>query len=206
MMNQRLEIRGDLRLIAGMITPNSRVLDVGCGDGALLDYLKKEKQADGRGIELSMDGVRECVSNGLSVVQGDADTDLEDYPAGAFDYVVLSQTLQATRQPRHVVENLIRIGRRVILSFPNFGHFSVRWKLWFGGRMPVTGNLPDKWYDTPNIHFCTIYDFIVLCDEVDASIEQAIALNRAGHPLFFSARSVQANLFAPQALFVLRKR
>lgn len=204
-MNYRPEIRGDLELIAGMVGANCRVLDVGCGDGALLGYLKSERQADGRGIELSMDGVRECVSNGLSVVQGDADTDLDAYPDNAFDYVVLSQTLQATRQPRQVVESLVRIGKRAILSFPNFGHFSVRWKLMFGGRMPVTGNLPDRWYDTPNIHLCTITDFIVLCNELNAKLEQAIALDRQGNPLSYSARAGRANFLAPQALFVLQK-
>ena len=153
----------------------------------------------------SLDGVRECVSNGLSVVQGDADTDLDAYPDNAFDYVVLSQTLQATRQPRQVVESLVRIGKRAILSFPNFGHFSVRWKLMFGGRMPVTGNLPDRWYDTPNIHLCTITDFIVLCNEINAKLEQAIALDRQGNPLSYSARAGRANFLAPQALFVLQK-
>jgi methionine biosynthesis protein MetW len=205
-MNYRPEIRGDLELIADMVGANCRVLDVGCGDGALLEYLKSERQADGRGIELSMEGVRECVSNGLSVVQGDADTDLDAYPDNAFDYVVLSQTLQATRQPRQVVESLVRIGKSAILSFPNFGHFSVRWDLSFGGRMPVTGNLPDRWYDTPNIHLCTIADFIALCDEIDATVEQAIALDRQGNPLSYSARARRANLLAPQALFVLQKR
>ncbi|MDB3952750.1 methionine biosynthesis protein MetW [Alphaproteobacteria bacterium] len=204
-MKYQPEIRGDLELIAGMVGANCRVLDVGCGDGTLLGYLKSERQVDGRGIELSMDGVRECVSNGLSVVQGDADTDLDAYPDNAFDYVVLSQTLQATRQPRQVVESLVRIGKRAILSFPNFGHFSVRWKLLFGGRMPVTGNLPDRWYDTPNIHLCTITDFIVLCDELDAKLEQAIALDRQGNPLSYSARAGRANFLAPQALFVLQK-
>ena len=205
-MDYRAGIRGELELIAGMVGTNCRVLDVGCGDGTLLGYLKSERQVDGRGIELSMDGVREGVSNGLSVVQGDADTDLDAYPENAFDYVVLSQTLQATRHPRQVVESLLRIGHRAILSFPNFGHFSVRWKLSFSGQMPVTGNLPDRWYDTPNIHLCTITDFIALCEELDAAIEQAIALDRQGNPLSYSARAQRANLLAPQALFVMQKR
>jgi methionine biosynthesis protein MetW len=198
-------IRGDLELIANKIEPNSRVLDIGCGDGALLGFLKQTKNVDARGIEISMDGVRDCVSQGLSVIQGDADTDLDAYPENAFDVAVLSQTLQATRQPRKVVENLVRIGRRAILSFPNFGHIGVRSQLWFCGRMPVTGNLPDSWYDTPNIHLCTIRDFIVLAQDIGAKIEEAYALDRKGFSLTYSARAPQANLLAPQALFVLSK-
>ncbi|HEX5644349.1 MAG TPA: methionine biosynthesis protein MetW, partial [Erythrobacter sp.] len=130
----RRSIRIDLQLIADMIEPNSRVLDVGCGDGALLEYLVHFKQVDGRGVEISQAGVNACVARGLSVVQGDADTDLKDYPADAFDHVVLSQTLQATHQPRAVLEHLVRIGRRAIVSFPNFGHWRVRWHLATIGR------------------------------------------------------------------------
>ena len=200
------KIRSDLRLIADVISPDSRVLDVGCGDGSLLGFLQSVKRIDGRGIELSMAGVRECVSNGLSVIQGDADTDLYAYPNDAFDFAVLSQTLQATRRPREVLENLIRIGRRVILSFPNFGHFGVRWSLAFGGRMPITGNLPDTWYNTPNIHLCTIHDFICLCEEINADIEDAVSLGPDGLPLGYSACALRANLLAPQAMFVLKKR
>ena len=138
----RASIRIDLQLIADMITPGTRVLDIGCGDGALLDYLVHFKQVDGRGIELSQAGVNACVAHGLSVIQGDADTDLKDYPGGAFDNVILSQTLQATRDPRHVLEELVRIGKRAIVSFPNFGHWRVRWHLRWTGRMPVTAALP----------------------------------------------------------------
>ena len=199
-------IRSDLRLIADTILPDSRVLDVGCGDGSLLGFLKSDKRVDGRGIELSMAGVRECVSNGLSVIQGDADTDLDAYPDEAFDFVVLSQTLQATHRPREVLENLIRIGNKAILSFPNFGHCGVRWRLALGGRMPITGNLPDNWYDTPNIHLCTIHDFLNLCEDIEAEIEEAVALGADGLPLGYSACALRANLLAPQAMFVLKKR
>src|SRR3984957_16498290 len=154
--------RVDLLVVAGMVQPGSRVLDVGCGDGELLRLLET-RGVDGRGIELSREGVNECVAKGLAVVQGDADTDLVDYPDDAFDYVILSQTVQATRQPRVVIEHMLRIGRHAIVSFPNFGHWKIRLKLMCEGQMPRTDNLPDTWYDTPNIHFCTIKDFRELC-------------------------------------------
>src|SRR5436853_3151211 len=169
-------LRRDLRLIADMIEPESRVLDIGCGDGALLAYLAREKGVDARGMELSQAGVNACVRHGLSVIQGDADRDLDAFPDGAFDIVVLSQTLQATRQPRHVLEALLRIGKRAIVSFPNFGYWRVRLSLFWRGRMPVTDLLSHTWYDTPNIHFCTIRDFVALCDETGARIEDSLTL------------------------------
>src|SRR6201988_2997627 len=151
--------RVDLVVVADMVAPGAKVLDVGCGDGELLRLLGETRNVDGRGIELSREGVNECVAKGLAVIQGDADTDLSDYPNDAFDYVILSQTLQATRKPRVVLEHMLRIGRHAIVSFPNFGHWNIRMAIMFGGRMPVTDNLPDTWYDTPNIHFCSIKDF-----------------------------------------------
>jgi methionine biosynthesis protein MetW len=198
-------IRVDLRLIADMIEPGSRLLDIGCGEGALLAYLAQHKNVDGRGLELSMTGVNTCVRHGLSVIQGDADTDLKDYPTGAYDWVVLSQTLQATRQPREVLENLVRISRRAVVSFPNFAFWRVRLQLVLRGRMPVTETLPFHWYDTPNIHHCTIKDFVDTCRDADIAIDKAIPLNRHGMPLGFSATGMLASLFAEQALFVLRK-
>ena len=149
-----------------MVEPGSRVLDVGCGDGDLLRLLES-RGVDGRGIELSREGVNRCVAKGLAVVQGDADTDLVNYPDDGFDYVILSQTLQATRKPRVVIEHLLRIGRHAIVSFPNFGYWSIRLQLLVNGQMPRTDNLPATWYDTANIHFCTIKDFLQLCDEIN---------------------------------------
>lgn len=197
------DIRIDLLLIADMIPEGSRILDVGCGDGALMDYLVRERGADARGIELSQDGVNACVARGLSVVQGDADTDLKDYPTGAFDYVILSQTLQATRHPRDVVREMLRIGRRAIVSFPNFGYWKVRSQLFFRGRMPNTGTLDHPWYDTPNIHLCTIRDFTTLCEDLDVTIEKALAIGGSGAPLKLGSGLWLSNLLADQGLFVL---
>src|SRR6202171_6444477 len=159
--------RGDHLLVARMVEHGSKVLDVGCGDGDLLQLLET-LGIDGRGIELSRQGLNRSVAKGLAVVQGDADTDLGNYPDDSFDYVILSQTLQATRHPRQVLEHMPRISRHAIVSFPNFGHWGIRLQILLGGRMPRTDNLPYSWYDTPNIHFCTIKDFRGLCNEIDA--------------------------------------
>ncbi|MBU3730428.1 MAG: methionine biosynthesis protein MetW [Beijerinckiaceae bacterium] len=198
--------RVDLLLVADMIEKGARVLDVGCGDGALLKTLITNRGVDARGIELSQAGVNSCVAQGLSVIQGDADTDLAAYPDDSFDYAVLSQTLQATRNPRVVLEHLLRIGRRAIVSFPNFGHWRVRTSLLFGGRMPVTENLSYAWYETPNIHFCTIRDFVDLCDTIGAQIEDGVALNGHGDKVGLKLPWAVWNLFGEQAIFVLSRR
>lgn len=152
-------LRPDLAVIAATVAPGSRVLDIGCGDGALMAALRDEKQVDARGMELDPHDVAACVARGLSVMQGDADVDLADYPDAAFDYAILSQTLQTTKRPDQVLDELLRVGRRAFVSFPNFAHWKVRLSLLWNGRMPVTRLLPVAWYETPNIHHVTVRDF-----------------------------------------------
>jgi methionine biosynthesis protein MetW len=160
---------------------------------------------DARGLELSQKGVNDCVAKGLSVIQGDADTDLGSYPDDAFDYVILSQTIQATRQPRAVLAQMLRIGRRAIVSFPNFGHWQARIALGYHGRMPVTETMPYSWYDTPNIHFCTIRDFLALATDMRVTVERAVVLDRVGRPMSGGARPWLWNLLGQQAVFMLRR-
>src|SRR5688500_1078222 len=193
--------RVDLLLIAEMVTSGARVLDIGCGDGTVLRLLAEKRGVAGRGIEVSQAGVNSCVARGLSVIQGDADTDLVHYPDLAFDYAILSQTIQATYNPRLVLEQLLRIGKRVVVSFPNFGNWRVRAQLLFGGKMPKTHNLPDRWYDTPNIHLCTIKDFLDLCEDVGAKVERSVALNASGSKMGLSMPLFAQNLFGEQAVF-----
>jgi methionine biosynthesis protein MetW len=198
--------RVDHLFIAEMVEAGSRVLDVGCGDGALLQLLAETKNIDGRGVELSRDRVNACVTRGLSVIQGDADRDLEDYPDGAFDYAILSLTIQATRHPKTVLENLLRIGRRAIVSFPNFGHWRIRMELLLTGRMPQTQNLPEAWYASPDAHLCTIKDFADLVALADAEVEEAVAFNTSGQRLPIRHSISLQNLFGEKAVFLLRKR
>jgi methionine biosynthesis protein MetW len=205
MVRDRKAIRVDLQLIADMIEPRSRVLDVGCGDGTLLDYLVHFRHVDGRGIELSTDGVKASISAGLSVIQGDADADLKDYPDNAFDYVVLSQTLQAMVQPKTVLSHMLRIGKRAIVSFPNFANWRSRLYLGILGKMPVSKMLPYQWYDTPNIHLCTIRDFDALCRELGIAIETQKILDAQGHVRHVGPWLFAANLLGEQAVYLLRK-
>ena len=198
--------RSDHLLIADLVAPGSRVLDVGCGDGALLQLLADRRNVDARGIELSRERVNACVARGLSVIQGDADRDLLNYPDQAFDYAVLSLTIQATRQPQTVLKHLLRIGRKAIVSFPNFGHWRIRSQLLFSGRMPMTENLPETWYASPNAHLCTIRDFADLAELVDAEVETAVAFNSYGQQLPIKRSIALQNLFGEKAVFLLRQR
>lgn len=199
-------MRIDLQIIADQIPDNSRVLDVGCGDGTLLSYLTEKKNINGRGLELSTSKVNEALRNGLAVVQGDLESELSNYTKESFDYVILSQTLQATRNPKSVLETLLHIGNNIVISFPNFGHWKVRLSLLLKGKMPTTPTLPETWYDTENIHLCTILDFISLVDELDVSIKKGYALDRDGSIKTLKALGWAANLFGEQAIFFLEKK
>lgn len=198
--------RHDHLLIAEMVAPGSRVLDVGCGDGALLQLLADTKAVDARGVELSRDRVNACVARGLSVIQGDADRDLPDYPDDAFDYAILSLTIQATRYPKTVLENLLRIGHRAIVSFPNFGHWRIRSQLMFTGRMPITPNLPEQWYASPDGHLCTIKDFADLVRLIDAEVEDAFSFNARGRRMGVKSSLGLQNLFGEKAVFLLKRK
>jgi homoserine O-acetyltransferase len=199
-------LRLDLELIADLIEPGSSVLDIGSGDGALLDYLVHEKQVDGRGLELAPDKVAAAVGNGLPVIQGDANTDLTHYRPNAFDYVILSQTLQAMHNPRATLEQMVQIGRHAIVSFLNFGFWRVRGALFLQGRMPVSESLPYQWWETPNIHHCTIKDFLALTQELDLEIVEMITLDAKGRVSRDREKVRRANLLAEQAVILLKKR
>ena len=193
-------LRPDLAIIAEHVAPHSRALDVGCGDGALMAALRDRRQVDARGIEIDATNVAAAVARGLSVVQGDADVDLAGYPSGAFDYAILSQTLQTARAPDRVLDELLRIGRRAFVSFPNFAYWRVRMSLLWGGRMPVTRTLPEAWYATPNIHHVTIDDFRAFLKERGIETEGAWFLN--GDRLTSAAA---ANFRADHAVFLIRR-
>jgi methionine biosynthesis protein MetW len=195
-----MSLRPDLAIIAANVMPGARVLDVGCGDGALMAALRDRAQVDARGLELDRANVAAAVARGLSVIQGDADTDLAGYPPDAFDYAILSQTLQTTRRPDRVLDELLRIGRKAFVSFPNFAHWRVRLSLLWGGRMPVTRLLPLEWYETPNIHHTTIDDFREYVRQRGLTVEGAWFLS--GDRLTSAAA---ANFRAEHAVFLLRR-
>lgn len=205
------EIRSDQKIIADLIEPGCRVLDVGCGDGALLHHLVHHKEIDGRGIEISREGVNACFHLGLSVIQGDAEADLKDYPAASFDYVILSQTLQTIHDIKGVIDQLLRIGRRAVISFPNFGHWQIRWRLLTRGRAPSTRALPYDWYDSPNIRICAILDLLEFCQDQAITVEQMIGVAGDGRLLGLQTSSARgfsarlANLRATQGVLLIAR-
>ena len=169
-------MKQEFQIISDLIEKNTRVLDVGCGDGTLMEYLKHNKEIDIRGIEISKDNVQKCLSKGLAVIEGDAEKDLLQFPDSSFDFVILSQTLQAFLSPEIVIKELLRVGKKAIVTIPNFGFWKVRLHLLFKGTMPVTKNLPNEWYNTPNLHMCTIKDFYNFCENREIKLDKSLAL------------------------------
>lgn len=198
------QIRYDLEIIASLVNPNSRVLDIGCGDGELLSYLK-QKNVDGAGIELSQKQVSQALNRGLSVIQGNAETDLPFYPDNSFDYAILSHTIQATHKPHEILKEMLRVAKYAIVSLPNFAHYKNRLHLFLKGSMPVNETIPYEWYETPNIHFCSIKDFEILCKKLNLLIKEEIFLtNKFRFQGILNNKKI-ANLFAEFGIFVLVK-
>ena len=194
----------DFKIIADLIPANSSVIDVGCNDGSLLEFLKEEKDIDGRGMEIDQQKVQLCLSKGISVIEGDADLDLYDYPDNLFDYSILTYTLQATKSPKNVLSELVRISSKAIISFPNFGHWKIATSLLLKRKMPISEKLSYSWHETPNLHFCTINDFIDLCDEVGIRIEKQANL-KANKLNKFNGKNPLNSYFNEVGLFLVSK-
>ena len=198
-------MKSEYKIIADIITENTRVLDVGCDDGSLMEFLKKEKNVDIRGIEISKEKVQICISKGLTVIEGDAEFDLKQFPDKSFDYVVLGQTLQAFINPEIVIKELLRVGNKAIVTIPNFGHWKVRIDLLFQGTMPVTKTLPNEWYNTPNIHMCTIKDFFKFSNTINFKIFKSLALRNKNVSTINSSNLYFKNLFCELGIFLIEK-
>ena len=198
-----LKMKKEFKVIAELLTNDTRVLDVGCGDGSLMNFLEKEKNIETKGLELDQNNVQECLNKGLTVIQGDAETELYQFPEQSFDYVVLSQTLQAFYKPDKVLNELLRIGKSVIVSIPNFGYWKVRTSLLFFGKMPVTKTLPNSWYDTPNLHMCSIKDLFNYCADNSINIEKVIGVNENNTSLIKRSNLEIKNLFSKLGIFLI---
>ena len=198
-------MKEEFKVISELIDEKSRVLDVGCGDGILMEYLLKNKVVDVRGLEISKEKVKKCLSNGLAVVEGDAEYDLKQFPDLSFDYVILSQTLQAFMSPENVIKDLLRVGKKVIVTIPNFGHWKVRLDLLFKGEMPITKNLPYEWYNTPNLHMCTLKDFFNFCSKKEIKLFKSLALHNEKTVEINSLNLNLKNLSSELGIFLLEK-
>ena len=196
-------MKKEFKVIAELLPNNTRVLDVGCGDGALMNLLKKDKNIEVRGLELEKNNVQECIYKGLPVIQGNAETELYQFPDQSFDYVVLSQTLQAFYNPDKVLKELLRIGKSVIVSIPNFGYWKVRTSLLFFGKMPMTKTLPNSWYNTPNLHMCTIKDLFNYCDEKNIKIQKVVGVNEDKISLIEKSNLEIKNFFSKLGIFLI---
>ncbi len=201
-MNQ---LRPDLQVIADLVPDAVNLLDIGCGEGALLQHLSINKQVNGRGIELNPALVEKAMAQGVPVIQGDIEQEVSQFPDDAFDWVVLSQSLQMLQDPKDSLQALMRLAPSAVVSVPNFGHWKNRAYLALKGKMPVTSTLSYQWYDTPNIHFCTIADFVELCEQLGITIEKRLMVSHDGHPSKFRGKGLWANLFGEQGVFVLRR-
>ena len=198
-------MKKEFKIISDLIAKNSRVLDVGCGDGELMSFLFKNITQDIRGIEISKSNVQKCISKGLTVIEGDAENDLYQFPDSSFDFVILSQTLQAFLSPEKVLDELLRVGKKAIVTIPNFGHWKVRLDLLFKGTMPVTASLPHQWHNTPNLHMCTIKDFFNFCDYKNIKFIKSLALNDEKHLNISKENLNRRNLFSNLGIFLIEK-
>ena len=195
----------EFQIITQLINKQSRVLDVGCGDGGLMQYLKENKNVDIRGLEISKNNVRKCISKGLTTIEGDAEKDLIQFPNKSFDYVILSQTLQAFLNPQLVINELLRVGKQAIVTIPNFGYWKIRLHLLLKGTMPITKTLPNEWYDTPNLHMCTIKDFVEFCKKNEFKLNKSLALNENKFSNIKVSNLNIKNLTSDLGIFVLEK-
>ena len=198
-------MKSEYKIIADIIKENTRVLDVGCNDGSLMEFLKKDKNVDIRGIEISKERVQTCISKGLTVIEGDAEFDLKQFPNKSFDYVVLGQTLQAFINPEAVIKELLRVGNKAIVTIPNFGHWKVRLNLLVQGTMPVTKTLPNDWYNTPNIHMCTIKDFFKFSKTMNFKIFKSFALMNKNVSTINNSNLSLKNLFCELGIFLIEE-
>ena len=196
-------MKKEFKVIASLLPDNIRVLDVGCGDGSLMDLLIKEKNIKARGLEINEENVKKCISKGLSVIEGNAETELHQFPDQSFDFVVLSQTLQAFYSPENVLKDLLRIGKSVIVSIPNFGYWRVRTSLLVFGSMPITKALPDTWYNTPNLHLCTIKDLFKFCLEKNINMDKVVGINKNKTSEIRKSNLELKNLFSELGIFLL---
>ena len=197
-------MKKEFEVIAKVIKKNKRVLDIGCGDGTLMEHLKISQQNDVRGLEPQKKLVQKCIAKGLSVIEGDAEKELIQFPKKSFDYVVLSQTLQAFLYPEEVLNQLLRIGKQTIISIPNFGYWKIRLHLLFKGTMPMTKNLPDEWYNTPNLHMCTIKDFVNFCNKKNITIDESTCLTNEKISEITNKNMYYKNIFSELGIFLIR--
>ena len=198
-------MKPEYKIISDLIEKDAKVLDVGCDDGTLMEFLKTNKNANIRGIEISKEKVQICIAKGLTVIEGNAEFDLKQFPNDSFEYVVLGQTLQAFINPEIVIRELLRVGNKAIVTIPNFGHWKVRLNLLFKGTMPITNSLPHDWYNTPNIHMCTIKDFVRFSEIIKFKIFKSLALINENVSDINNSNLIFKNLFGELGIFLIEK-